>query len=141
MMTTVVPLFSVHFYNDDKLVRFHNELKPDQVFECIPMAEYSNSINRSDIINRMAFLFPGESFSCCWSSKNKYVLITRVGVPDYIQIPMIDDQSQLRIKLPPSPDSSDCSDSSKEREITCAIFCLRGTKRFLNWLNRQLPQL
>lgn len=129
------PLFSVHIYDDDKLVRSHKELKPDQVLNLIPITEYSHSVDCDDILTRMAYLFPGESFSSCWSIKNKYVLVERRGLDDYIQIPV----DQLRIKLPASPE--DRSPRDKERVIDCTIFCIRGTKRMLNWLNSLFPNV
>jgi hypothetical protein len=128
-----IPLFSVRMYENDKITQCYHDLTPVQVYDSIPMKDYTNSMLRDDIFAKMAYLMADESFSCCWSSTNKYVLISRIGSADHIHIPV----EALRINLPPSPETA----ADKERAISCTVFCLRGTKRFLTWLNMQLPQL
>lgn len=90
-------------------------------------------MSRDTIIAKMSYLMIDESFSCCSSPSNKYVLISRTGVTEDIHIPV----EALRIKLPPSPPQQE----QQEQQLTCTVFCLRGTKRFLDWLNNQLPHL
>lgn len=127
-----IPLFSIRMYENDKITCCHNDLTPVQVYDNIPIKDYTNTMGRDDIFAKMAQLMADESFSCCWSSTNKYVLISRMGIADHIHIPV----EALRIKLPPSPEISD-----KERVVYCTVFCLRGTKRLLGWLNSLFPNV
>jgi len=132
MYKMTIPLFSIRMYENDKIISFHYDLTPVQVYDNIPMKDYTNVMSRDDIFAKMAQLMADESFSCCWTTTNKYVLISRMGAADHIHIPV----EALRIKLPPSPESAD-----KERVVSCRVFCLRGTKRVLDWLQQQLQLL
>lgn len=127
-----IPLFSVRMYENDKIIRCYHDLNLEQVYDSIPIKDYTESMSRDTIMAKMLYLMIDESFSCCSAPSNKYVLISRTGVTEDIHIPV----DALRIKLPPSPEQQ-----QQQEQVTCAVFCLRGTKRFLDWLNNQLPHL
>jgi hypothetical protein len=140
------PLFSVRIYENERLIRTYNDLKPETVY--FKLEGVSNTwilMSRDEIYTRMATLLIDESFRCAYTAE-KYALITKMGYDDeeIIKIPIAPYdgapkdgsvvQRGVKFKLPASPELVDNEDKTNGYRV----FCVRHLELFLCWLKQYI---
>ena len=78
-----IPLFSVSFYTDEKLVTVYGDLTPEETYTKVSQNVIYEpefiTCSRDDIFKNMAGLLMGEGFRAGWNNIDKYILISKTG--------------------------------------------------------------